>query len=41
MYDATMHLRGNQYVELDGDRAFVETWVVATTWKRPAARSII
>ena len=28
MYDATMHFRGNQYVEIDGDRAFVETWVV-------------
>lgn len=27
-YDASMHFRGNQYVELDGDRAFVETWVV-------------
>jgi hypothetical protein len=27
-YDATMHFKGNQYVELDGDRAFVETWVI-------------
>jgi hypothetical protein len=27
-YDATMHFKGNQYVEIDGDRAFVETWVV-------------
>jgi hypothetical protein len=28
MYAATMHFKGNQYVELDGDRAFVETWVI-------------
>jgi len=28
MYDATMHFRGNQYVEIDGDRGFVETWVI-------------
>lgn len=28
MYDATMHFRGNQYVEIDGDRGFAETWVI-------------
>ena len=28
MYDATMHFKGNQYVEFDGDRGFVETWVI-------------
>ena len=28
MYDATMHFRGNQYVEIDGDVGFVETWVI-------------
>lgn len=27
-YAATMHFKGNQYVEIDGDRAFVETWVL-------------
>ncbi len=27
MYHATMHFKGNQYIALDGDRAFVETWV--------------
>lgn len=27
-YEASMHFRGNQYVEIDGDEAFVETWVV-------------
>lgn len=27
-YTATMHFKGNQYVEIDGDRAFVETWVL-------------
>jgi len=28
MYDATMHFKGNQYVEFDGDTGFVETWVI-------------
>ena len=27
-YAATMHFKGNQYVEIEGDRAFVETWVL-------------
>ena len=38
-YEATMHFKGNQYVELDGDRAFVETWVVG--YHREAADSPI
>jgi ketosteroid isomerase-like protein len=29
MWDATLHFVGNQYVEVDGDRGFVESWVVA------------
>jgi hypothetical protein len=37
MYDATMHFRGNQYVELDGDRAFVETWVVGYHMEAPGS----
>jgi hypothetical protein len=28
-YEITMHFKGNQYVELSGDKAFVETWVTA------------
>ncbi len=28
-YEATMHFKGNQYVDLAGDKAFVESWVVA------------
>lgn len=28
-YEITMHFKGNQYVDLSGDKAFVETWVVA------------
>jgi hypothetical protein len=27
-YDATMHFKGNQYIDIDGDDAFVETWVI-------------
>ncbi len=27
-YDATMHFKGNQYIDIDGDEAFVETWVI-------------
>jgi hypothetical protein len=27
-WDATMHFMGNQYIEIDGDRGHVETWVV-------------
>ena len=37
MYDATMHFRGNQYVELDGDRAFVETWVIGYHMEAPGS----
>lgn len=37
MYDATMHFRGNQYVELAGDRAFVETWVVGYHMEAPGS----
>jgi hypothetical protein len=37
MYDATMHFRGNQYVELDGDHAFVETWVVGYHMEAPGS----
>lgn len=32
-----MHFRGNQYVALDGDRAFVETWVVAYHIEAPGS----
>jgi hypothetical protein len=35
MYAATMHFQGNQYVELDGDRAFVETWVIGYHMEAP------
>ena len=27
-WDASMHFVGNQYVEIDGDKGFVESWVV-------------
>lgn len=27
-WDASMHFVGNQYVEIDGDEGFVESWVV-------------
>ena len=27
-WDATMHFVGNQYIEIDGDRGHVESWVV-------------
>lgn len=37
MYDATMHFKGNQYVELDGDRAFVETWVIGYHMEAPGS----
>ena len=37
MYDVTMHFRGNQYVELYGDRAFVETWVVGYHMEAPGS----
>src|SRR5512139_914395 len=34
-WDATMHFMGNQYVELDGDRGRVETWVVGYHMEAP------
>jgi hypothetical protein len=37
MYDATMHFKGNQYVELDGDQAFVETWVIGYHMEAPGS----
>jgi hypothetical protein len=35
MYAATMHFKGNQYVELVGDQAFVETWVIGYHMEPP------
>jgi hypothetical protein len=37
MYDATMHFTGNQYIELDGDRGHVETWVVGYHMEAPGS----
>ena len=37
MYDATMHFKGNQYVELARDRAFVETWVIGYHMEAPGS----
>jgi hypothetical protein len=37
MYDATMHFKGNQYVAIDGDRAFVETWVLGHHMEAPGS----
>jgi len=37
MYEASMHFKGNQYVELRGDEAFVETWVVAFHTEAPGS----
>jgi|SRR6185312_3836351 hypothetical protein len=37
MYHATMHFKGNQYVEIDGDRAFVENWVVGYHMEAPGS----
>lgn len=36
-YHASMHFKGNQYVEIDGDRAFVETWVLAHHMEAPGS----
>ena len=36
-WDATMHLMGNQYVEIDGDRGHVETWVVGYHMEAPGS----
>ena len=35
MYAATMHFKGNQYLEIDDDHAFVETWVVGYHMEAP------
>src|SRR6478735_3502207 len=37
MYHATMHFKGNQYVEVDGDRGFVETWVIGHHMEAPGS----
>ena len=37
MYHATMHFKGNQYVEIDGDSAFVETWVLGHHMEAPGS----
>lgn len=34
-YEATMHFRGNQYIEIDGDHGFVETWVIGYHMEAP------
>ncbi len=34
-WDATMHMMGNQYVEIDGDKGRVETWVVGYHMEAP------
>ena len=36
-YDASMHFKGNQYVEIDGDEAFVETWVLGHHMEAPGS----
>jgi len=36
-YPTTMHFMGNQLIELDGDRASVETYAVAYHWKDEVA----
>jgi hypothetical protein len=37
MYDATMHFKGNQYVEINGDSGFVETWVIGYHMEAPGS----
>ena len=37
MYDATMHVKWNQYIEFDGDHGHVETWVVTRACAVPAS----
>jgi hypothetical protein len=37
MYDATMHFKGNQYVEINGDEGFVETWVIGYHIEAPGS----
>jgi hypothetical protein len=34
-WHATMHFMGNQYVQIDGDRGHVETWVVGYHMEAP------
>ena len=34
-WEATMHVMGNQYVEIEGDRGRVETWVVGYHMEAP------
>jgi len=34
-WEATMHVMGNQYVEIEGDRGHVETWVVGYHMEAP------
>lgn len=36
-WEATMHFMGNQYVEITGDSAHVETWVVGYHMEAPAS----
>lgn len=36
-WDATMHFMGNQYIEIDGDRGHVETWVVGYHMEAPGS----
>jgi hypothetical protein len=36
-YGVTMHFKGNQYVELEGDKAFVETWVIGYHVEKPGS----
>ncbi len=37
MYHATMHFKGNQYIEMNGDEAFVETWVLGHHMEAPGS----
>ena len=34
-WDATMHFVGNQYIEIDGDQGYVESWVVGYHMEAP------
>jgi len=36
-WDATMHFMGNHYIEIDGDRGHVETWVVGYHMEAPGS----
>ena len=37
MYHSTMHFKGNQYIELNGDEAFVESWVLGHHMEAPGS----